>query len=366
MVTLIKEDSSTAEESSAPFEDDESSSSSSSSSSSESSNAILSDAESSYTMISSQSMDDFEDEKEMKYFLAYLKKLKQRKGKEYVETIKSLQTVIDREVDREPIELSLQEKCKQFVSSDANCIETSFLDMFIQQLQFEAKYFLPTAIALVAYCVAHVSLYEILNTVISEASKSSDMSSHVIYICLIMAGFALARFSGSAWYWLNEDLWSGAKIELRKRVKMGFLDTKVQLWFKKHKLLRSGVGLLSFYLCHIGMVYFVCYVLFPYVGDDKEYYLSNLPSQKYHNSSTFVSQELIKAINGTSSDGAHACEITQDDFDFMFDKMTIASFEWFFGRYDTALVTAGQTLLFYAVVAVCSITILKKLKVGLD
>ena len=113
----------------------------------------------------------------------------------------------------------------------------------------------------------------------------------------------------------------------------------------------------------MSMVYFLCNVFLPYIGDSKQYFLDHLPSHKLHNTTTSVSQLLTKAIHGQEE--TDSCEITQNDYDFMYDKVTAASYGWFFGSPEVALVTTTQAILFYAVVASCTSIVMAKLGIEL-
>ena len=112
------------------------------------------------------------------------------------------------------------------------------------------------------------------------------------------------------------------------------------------------------------MAHFLYCGFLPFVGDNKQYLLDHLPSLKLHNTTTSVSQLLVKAIH--QQEETNACEITQGDYDFIYTKVTAASYSLFFGSSTTTLLTTAQVLLFHMAVAICSISALAKLGLGLD
>merc|ERR1712151_302438 len=69
----------------------------------------------------------------------------------------------------------------------------NFSKLFIHQLQFEFYHFFPSIMGVVFYCIAHISIYELITNVMLHALKYKEGSSdhRFEYMRLIMLGLAL-------------------------------------------------------------------------------------------------------------------------------------------------------------------------------
>lgn len=255
--------------------------------------------------------------------------------------------------------------------------EWDFSKLLIHQLQFEFYHFFPSILGVVFYCVAHISIYELINNVMLHSLKyKDDTNDHRFeYMCMILLGLALPRFTGGAWKWLNDDLYNGTRFEMHNRLRLGLLDAKIQLWFKKHKSFRDFVDLISVYFVYIGVVYYVCSWLFPFLCDIKGSLLQNLPSKGYgiNTNATEVLKGALEddwekwecdpGVHVTHEDG---CNMNVADFRYLYNTMSANSYDLLFGSMDVTAATITKTVIFYLSLALISIKIVFKLNIELD
>lgn len=234
----------------------------------------------------------------------------------------------------------------------------------LHALKFEWNYSVPSALAVVSYCTAHLSLYEILTNIIADSLKYRESATDSIHCILILLGFFLFRVSGGAWNWLNEDRYMSAKTELRRRICRSSSDARIQIWFKKRQFIRNCTHVLSFYLVYVGVIHFLCTVAFPHLFDSKSTFLQSLPSLE-------EDSEIITGVHKDLATSYHQkplypeCNITLLDQGFMFNQTSTTTYYRVFGNPNAAVVTQNQTLMFYIFAAFFSLKVMKWIDVSI-
>jgi len=125
---------------------------------------------------------------------------------------------------------------------------------------FETYHSLPCFITVLLYCVMHVSIYELVSTIISELSANSEYQS-TVYLLVLLFGLGLMRASGVLWHWIHDDEHPVVKFDMQNRVRLNEPDALIVLWFRRHKWTRNVVHIVSHYLCFCGVSYFLILIM---------------------------------------------------------------------------------------------------------
>ena len=144
---------------------------------------------------------------------------------------------------------------------------------------FDLYYTIPSFITVILYCVAHLSLSELVGCLISEATKSvTDLNT--VYFSVLLMGLVLMRTSGHLWQWVHDDEYPLVKFDMHNRKTLNEPDAKILLWLRRHKLFRVILNIASLYLCFNSVSYFLSSVILPSLFDIRTSILDGLPSQK--------------------------------------------------------------------------------------
>ena len=144
---------------------------------------------------------------------------------------------------------------------------------------FDLYYTLPSFITVILYCIAHLSLSELVGCLISEASKSVT-NLNAVYFSVLLMGLILMRTSGHLWQWVHDDEYQLVKFDMHNRKALNELDAKILLWLRRHKLFRIVLNIASLYLCFISVSHFLSSVILPSLFDIRQSILEGLPSQQ--------------------------------------------------------------------------------------
>jgi hypothetical protein len=264
-------------------------------------------------------------------------------------------------------------------------------------LEFELRHSLPGCAALVLYCIAHASTYELISNVAYEAvergdsdtENDSDCSKTRLYTVLMVLGCLVARYSGLVWDFVGPTAYRRVKFIYHNRVRCGAMDARGLYWLQQQGEAVGGcVNIVAYYMCYIGVVHFVQELAI--YCDQSDEILARMPSNLYEKA---VKTMVKAAVNTTlylcpafdlSPDALFgnqtfatptlwdplACDYNmwgeeveifgpQDD-QYFFEKLSRNSYDHFFGQYfETPLFDSTHHLLFYAALATLAMVSLK-------
>jgi hypothetical protein len=241
----------------------------------------------------------------------------------------------------------------------------------------------PGLFIMVLYCVAHLSLYELLYAVVTEATKHI-VQQHLVYTCLLLTSLLAAFLSGGSSSWMPDD--DDGEVKSRH-----FFWTV--RWFKKRPRVKSTVDLCCLYVCFIAVAHFhnQCLAVF----DIRKRILDALPSMKQQSPNILtytmsfgMSQTSKQTCNGNTSlsmirqllfTGTEVCSVDQnippissfedvltnylleEDCMVLWSKLSAASYYAAMGTFEGPLVSPASTMLYYGLCTAISIYLLWRL-----
>jgi hypothetical protein len=260
--------------------------------------------------------------------------------------------------------------------------------------EFEVQQSLPGIGALILYCVAHVSTYEVVTNLVyqvvyAQGDDPTDAKTRV-FVVILALGCLLARFSGLVWEFVCNKAYSRVKWIYHNRLWCGAMDAKALYWLQdKEPLGEFSVGCLqtiAYFMCYIAVTHFVSALAVHF--DQRDEIISQLPSTLYGQALKGMAKNTVlltcpaldhspNALFGSSNqtpppfswdplachDYSHADEMEafgpEDDF-FLYGHLSRNSYEHFFGiGYEAPLFDSLHYMRFYAALAMTTIVTLK-------
>ena len=269
----------------------------------------------------------------------------------------------------------------------ASCSMTSSLNK--EAWNFELRQSLPGAVAMLLYCIAHASTYELVSNLAYEAVERGPGEDGTyghpwrLYSVMLILGCLLARFSGLVWNFAGPLAYERVKLIYHNRIRLGARDARWLHWLNDRGDDAVGaVHLVAFYLCYISVVFFVGQLAMRF--DQREDILGQLPSLLYKNklaaivegaANVNVSDNHMAGAflrNGSAGigdwvslnclEGREELEIfgPEDDL-YFFRTLSKNSYDHFFGQeFETALFDSTHQIFFYATLDATTIFALKR------
>jgi len=151
---------------------------------------------------------------------------------------------------------------------------------------FEKYHTAPGITNVIFYCIAHQSIFELLQTVHTVLFSKLDFFDTSTEITMtVLVGLVLSRMCGGIFYWLQEDFLSGAKFALHNRLRLGHADAVVMKWIKKHETIAEWVDIVGFYLVAICVARTIPCLLWFF--DLRDSIVNNLPSNEFEGLTTW-------------------------------------------------------------------------------
>ena len=285
-----------------------------------------------------------------------LKRMVQGKDEAYTEMIMRHESLIrDEAMKWQEDEEKLQNGVGSCIISFSND-ETSVMAMLKRFLHFEVRLALPGLLAVIFYCFTHLSIYHLIESIVMEGSrafKKEDM----YYIVSFVVSLLAIRLTGGIWDWVSVKRHEIAKVELQRRFRVGYLDAKLHLWFRRRRVARLVIDYVAIYVCLVAMSHFHFRVYGP-LFEDRAWILDNLPSRT-HNVETAVAASLQRRVlyPECQVEADQSCsllnELTREDEKYLYSQVSIASFFGIMGYAGAHAATPFAT----RVLASCSIAI---------
>jgi len=244
-------------------------------------------------------------------------------------------------------------------------------------------------VTLVLYCLAHVSLYELMSNLFLECTRRIGYSHEVVYSAVFASALILSRLSGGIFAWVEEDTYASIKFDVHNRLRLADFDVLILRWFRRHPAIKYATDIASLYLCFMSVSYFVQYWMLPTLLDARDDILSSLPSMQFDFCKTRLQEILGDGLSSSCSSidlsgfkGGRACfddsnavsksgtycydakelgeALTEEDWEFFAREVSVSSMYSFVGDSQTALTRPAGVIFFYATCAAFSITLLSK------
>lgn len=261
---------------------------------------------------------------------------------------------------------------------------------------FELFHAFPAYCTQILYCFAHVAFFELICLVMGEHLSEIE-NECVMYAWIMALSLLLARISGSAWAWLNDDNYDFVKFDMRNKLYLRHADARLLLWFKKHETIRETLEILSLYLCHYASYYFVGQLALKSLFDIKEDIAEDLPSMKYPDISTHIKNVLVKGelafedaadsvikhvpeSSQCNALGKQYCtadvleicnafekfraNLTEADADYLWKSTTVDSYYKVIGDVGAGIYDPGTVVCYFMIVSATCTFLLKKIGVG--
>lgn len=263
-----------------------------------------------------------------------LKRMAQGKDEAYTEMIMRHESLIRDEAmkwqaDVEKLQNGTEIKgVESYIISFSNN-EASFTAMCKRCLLFEARLSLPGLLAVVFYCFTHLALYLLIESIVMEGSRAFRNEDMYYFVSFIVS-LLVIRLTGGIWDWVSLKRHEVAKVELQRRFRVGYLDAKLHLWFRRRRVARLVVDYFAIYVCLVAMSHFH-YRLFGPLFEDRSWILDKLPSRT-HDVETAVAASLKRRLLYPECRGEvdQTCslldELTREDEKYLYSQVSITSF----------------------------------------
>lgn len=273
--------------------------------------------------------------------------------------------------------------------SQPKTARTNALPVIARLARFEFYHTSGGFVTLVLYCLAHISLYELVSNIFLECTRYTQQSQQVVYSAVFAFALILSRLSGGIFAWVGEDTYTSIKFDVHNRLRLGDVDVLIMRWFRRHRAIKHTCDIVSLYLCFMSVSYFVQYWMVTTLLDARDDILSRLPSMRFDFCKTRLQEILGDGLSGSCSsidlsefEGGRACfdssnavsesgiycydakelgdALTDEDWQFFEREVSVSSMYSFVGDQQTALTRPASVIFFYAACAAFSITFLAK------
>mmetsp|Transcript_13638 Transcript_13638/g.20762 ORF Transcript_13638/g.20762 Transcript_13638/m.20762 type:complete len:404 (-) Transcript_13638:53-1264(-) len=156
----------------------------------------------------------------------------------------------------------------------------SFFTRFKHLMLFETCLGLPAFLSIAFYCSGHLAFYEVVYCIMGEISRNCNISYDWVCVAAIFLSLLLLRISGGLWEWSSLENHAMAKFELHNRIRLGYWDAKLHLWFRKRRRLKLIIQFASLYMCCAGIGHMQYLILVPFTAD-RTWILEQLPSKDH-------------------------------------------------------------------------------------
>jgi hypothetical protein len=235
-----------------------------------------------------------------------------------------------------------------------------------QLIRFESRYSLYGYLAIIFYCITHLTMYQIVESLILEQTRGFTVKQEIpFYLRLIVISILVLRFTGGIWEWVSPDLNTAVMAELKNRKHYyQDWDTKIQFWFQKRRVIRILLNYIAFYVCLVAMVFFQ-HQFYATIFHDRSWIYENLPSRQ-HEIDTSISRALRGNVTEVCTEQTNEeCslleEIAKQDDAFFFRQVTLASYLYFKGYAEMYLVSPFGLRLVSLPILIVGIYLLEKL-----
>jgi hypothetical protein len=241
---------------------------------------------------------------------------------------------------------------------------------------------MPGLLAVMCYCSAHLAAYEVTECFLLELTRIIH-SEALFYLGCIAVSLLTIRLTGGVFEWVSTERHDAAKFELHNRIRLGYRDAKVHLWFRRHTTIKFVLDNVAVYICLVGVSYLHYQVLSPFFAD-RDWLIDNLPSKAQGMETSihwwlkgrFVPEcnnDDDATIDGGVDNNAtnyKECswleELNNEDELYVWNNVAVTSFHEFMGNELAPGLTPWALQVLHGSIAAVAIYILHKLGFHLD
>lgn len=218
------------------------------------------------------------------------------------------------------------------------------------RINFEMKYTTLATATLLCYCLAHLTIYEIIYTVVLELTDANVRHYWSIYACIMITGLFILRATGFLWMFLTGKNYRQSKAEIKKQLQQGSWDAIFSNWIDDKPRFKTLLELVGFYLIYISLNFFWSAFLGCMV-DQKQELIRLLPS------TTNCREDMDIVDDNCVADGVNtttACEATcsgssgdweDRDYEFIYQNVAKTSYYQFSGYHEAPLYSAQMAMI---------------------
>jgi hypothetical protein len=160
--------------------------------------------------------------------------------------------------------------------------DNTFLHRIYDVAMFEWYTTAPGIFSCGLHCLAHASLYDVIEIVFNEFRKYAErnitwVSAHTLSLFVTLVfGLALVRSSGYLYWWLNVSDYNCIKFDYHNRLRLNHWDARYLLWIKRRPILQATMFITGYHLCYkvVFHLYEQFYYFFFNQGDQTSYWSS--------------------------------------------------------------------------------------------
>jgi hypothetical protein len=158
--------------------------------------------------------------------------------------------------------------------------DNNFIHRIYDAAMFEWYTTVPGIVSCGLHCLAHASLYDVIEIAFNEFRKYAErkitcFSAHTLSLFVTLVfGVALVRSSGYLYWWLNVSDYNCIKFDYHNRLRLNHWDARYLLWIKRRPILQASMFITGYHLCYkvFYHLYEKLYYFFFNQGDETSYW----------------------------------------------------------------------------------------------
>ena len=243
--------------------------------------------------------------------------------------------------------------------------QPQLLQIAAQKFQFEAKYSGLAATTFLCYCVAHVTIYDFIYTILLELTENA-YNSTLVYTGLLVVGLLLLRSTGFLFYFLAGKRYRASRKEIQEGLQRGSWDARFNVWIEHEdrEIAKTVLEVIGFYLCYISIYFFWNHFLVSFVDQSEELF-KLLPSTQHRLLSDLADDGVSASITNATTSEEGTCETPinweSEDSSFIYRNVAKTFYYQYNGHDGAPLMSAPMALLVSGGVGALSIVCLSQL-----
>jgi hypothetical protein len=213
----------------------------------------------------------------------------------------------------------------------------------METLQFEVVQTGTAAPAFVCYCIANLTIYELIYGALLELTDVRVTNFMLLYLGLMALGLLMLRCTGFLWYFLPGRQYRRSRREMKHRQPW---DAKVSEWLEEKPTLNTVLNVVGFYLCYISVYYFWNQFMTHFIDQRGELF-KLLPSTQHYNRVVRDSLGILSESTNGTREGS--CNVSEEwdvaDYEFLYSNVAKASYYQYSGSTAAPLYRVSRGVL---------------------
>jgi hypothetical protein len=201
----------------------------------------------------------------------------------------------------------------------------------------------------------------------------------LFYLGCIAVSLLTIRLTGGVFEWVSNERHDTAKFDLHNRIRLGYRDAKLHLWFRQHATFKFFLDTLAVYICLVGVSYLHYRLLSPFFAN-RDWLIDNLPSKAQGMETSihwWLKGRFVPECNNndattegggggdSNASNFEECswleELNYEDERYVWNNVAVASYHQFMGNELAAGLTPWALQVLHGSIAAVAIYILHKL-----